>query len=46
LQDVLGDQLVYRYFPVRQAELASKIEYMNLKETRLSLGDGMTLVTK
>ena len=46
LADVVGGQLVYRYFPVRQAELASDIEYLDLKEVRLDLGDGITVVTK
>jgi phosphoribosyl 1,2-cyclic phosphodiesterase len=46
LADVIGGQLVYRYFPVRQAELASNIEYLDLKEDRLDLGDGITVVTK
>jgi phosphoribosyl 1,2-cyclic phosphodiesterase len=46
LADVVGGQLVYRYFPVRQAELASDIEYLDLKEDRLDLGDGITVVTK
>ncbi|OQY08920.1 MAG: hypothetical protein B6I30_10615 [Desulfobacteraceae bacterium 4572_187] len=45
LADVVGGQLVYRYFPVRQAELASDIEYLDLKEDRLDLGDGITVVT-
>ena len=46
LADVIGGQLAYRYFPVRQAELASDIEYIDLKEERLDLGDGVTVVTK
>ncbi len=46
LEDVMGWQLTYRHFPVRQAELASEIEYINLKENRFDLGDGITLTTK
>ena len=46
LADIVGGQLVYRYFPVRQAELASDIEYIDLKEEHLDLGDGITVVTK
>ena len=46
LEKVVGGQLTYRYFPVRQSELASKIEYVDLKEQRLDLGDGILLVTK
>jgi len=46
LEDVLGGQLTYRYFPVRQAELASSIEYVDLKEETLEIGDGIKLTTK
>ena len=46
LEDVVGGQLTYRYFPVRQAELASEIEYIDLKEGRLDLGDGIMLKSK
>jgi len=46
LEKVVGGQLTYRYFPVRQAELSSKIEYVALKECQLELGDGITLITK
>lgn len=46
LEDVLGGQLTYRYFPVRQAELASNIEYIDLKEETLEIGEGIKLTTK
>jgi phosphoribosyl 1,2-cyclic phosphodiesterase len=46
LKDVVGGQLTYRYFPVRQTELASEIKYIDLKEGRLDLGDGIILKTK
>lgn len=46
LEDVVGGQLTYRYFPVRQAELASQIEYIDLKEGIYQLGEGLTLTTK
>jgi phosphoribosyl 1,2-cyclic phosphodiesterase len=46
LETVLGGQLSYRYFPVRQAELAADIEYFDLTEGRLDLGDGIRLTTK
>lgn len=46
LAEAVGGQLTYRYFPVRQAELAAKIEYISLKEEKLDLGDGITLTTK
>jgi phosphoribosyl 1,2-cyclic phosphodiesterase len=44
--DVLGEQWSYRYFPVRQEELAAEIEYIDLGESRLDLGDGIMLTTK
>ncbi len=46
LETVLGGQLSYRYFPVRQAELAANIAYINLKEGSFDLGDGIRLTTK
>ena len=46
LDKVVGGQLTYRYFPVRESELTSKIEYVSLKETSLDLGDGIKLTTK
>ena len=46
LENVMGGQLAYRYFPVRHADLASEIEYINLKEGRFDLGDGIMLTTK
>jgi len=46
LEGIVGGQLTYRYFPVRQAELAASIEYIVLKEDHFDLGDGITLTTK
>lgn len=46
LETVIGGQLSYRYFPVRQQELAARIEYINLKEGAFDLGDGIRLITK
>jgi phosphoribosyl 1,2-cyclic phosphodiesterase len=46
LEDSVGGQLTYRYFPVRRTELASEIEYINLKEDQFDLGDGIILTTK
>ena len=46
LENIVGGQMTYRYFPIRQAELAATIEYVNLKEGRFDLGDGITLITK
>jgi phosphoribosyl 1,2-cyclic phosphodiesterase len=46
LEDAMAWQLAYRYFPIRLEELASEIEYIELKEDRFDLGDGITLTTK
>lgn len=46
LEKILGAQWAYRYFPKRQQELAAHIEYVNLKEGRFDLGDGIVLKTK
>lgn len=46
LEDVIGGQLSYRYFPVRQKELGARIEYIDLKEGEYDLGQGVTLITK
>ena len=46
LEKVIGDQLQYRYFPVKQSDLAAQINYITLSEGRLDLGDGMQLQTK
>ena len=46
LAAIIGDQLSYRYWPVRQSELAAQIEYQELKETTLDLGDGIKVTTK
>ena len=46
LEDTVGGQLMYRYFPVRQQELASDIEYIDLKEGDLDLGDEIMLTAK
>jgi len=46
LETIVGGQMTYRYFPVRQAELAASISYANLKEGRFDLGDGIVLTTK
>ncbi|MBM9616109.1 MBL fold metallo-hydrolase [Desulfobulbus rhabdoformis] len=46
LEDIVGGQMKYRYFPVNMGELAGSIEYKRLKEEPfLDLGDGITLST-
>lgn len=46
LENIVGGQMTYRYFPVREAELAAQIDYVNLKEGTFDLGDGILLTTK
>ena len=46
LASVIGDQLSYRYWPVRQSELAATIQFEELKETTLDMGGGLTVTTK
>ncbi|UCF93758.1 MAG: MBL fold metallo-hydrolase [Desulfobacterales bacterium] len=46
LEVIMGGQLSYRYFPVRQAELAAAIKYIDLKEGCFDLGGGIRLITK
>jgi phosphoribosyl 1,2-cyclic phosphodiesterase len=46
LEKVVGAQLSYRYFPVRQEELSATIRYFALKESEQDLGGGLRLRTK
>ena len=46
LESIIGTQLSYRYWPVRQSELAAKIDYDQIKETTLDLGDGLKVSSK
>ena len=46
LEQIIGGQLRYRYFPVRQDELSAHIEYKELKETSFEIGDGIFITTK
>lgn len=47
LEDVVGGQMKYRYFPVNVGELTSDIEYIRLKEDpEIDLGNGLKLTTK
>jgi ribonuclease BN (tRNA processing enzyme) len=46
LESILGMQLSYRYWPVRLSELAAKIEYGQIGETSLDLGQGLQVTTK
>ncbi|MBM9606181.1 MBL fold metallo-hydrolase [Desulfopila inferna] len=47
LEEVVGGQMKYRYFPVNFGELSSNIEYLRLSENPdVDLGDGLRLATK
>ncbi|MEW6218426.1 MAG: MBL fold metallo-hydrolase [Thermodesulfobacteriota bacterium] len=46
LADIVGGQLTYRYFPVRQTDLAANIQYVHLREGRYDLGEGLVVSTK
>lgn len=46
LEGVLGGQLAYRYFPVRLQELAATLEFIELRESRLDLGNGIKVTAK
>ena len=46
LKKIMGDLFRYRYFPVSHGELGADIEYLQLKECRMDLGDGIALATK
>ncbi len=46
LGSIVSGQLTYLYFPVRREELSSEIEYVELKEQVLDLGDGLKVTTK
>ena len=47
LEEVVGGQMKYRYFPINLGELASEVEYVRLKEDpNIDLGDGLLLSTK
>ncbi|RPJ73070.1 MAG: MBL fold metallo-hydrolase [Desulfobacteraceae bacterium] len=41
LEQVIGGQLSYRYFPVRQVELSAEIRYVDLTEGDIEVGDGI-----
>lgn len=46
LEDIVGGQLRYRYFPVMYNELSAKIQYRHLRENVLDIGDGIVVRTK
>lgn len=47
LEEVVGGQMQYRYFPVNMGQLQSKIEYVRLREdTGRDYGEGLIVTTK
>ena len=46
LKDIFEAQFSHNYWPVRYEELAAKIEYNQIKETELNLGDGLVVTSK
>ena len=46
LESIIETQLSYRYWPVRAGELAARIEYNQIKETTVDLGEGLTVTSK
>lgn len=46
LDKIVGGQLTYRYFPVRDAELGAEIDYIDLKEGKYDLEQGIQLIAK
>ncbi len=46
VEEIIGIQLSYQYFPVRQSELSAQISYHSLKEEVMQLDDGMKITTK
>jgi phosphoribosyl 1,2-cyclic phosphodiesterase len=46
LESIIGTQLSYRYWPVRLSELTAHIEYDQIREATLDLGDGLIVKTK
>lgn len=45
LDDIVGGQLRYRYFPVNQGELAAKITYHQLQECEMEFDNGLKVQT-
>jgi ribonuclease BN (tRNA processing enzyme) len=46
LESIIGTQLSYRYWPVRLSDLSAHLEYDQIGETTLDLGDGLKVTTK
>lgn len=46
LDKIVGSQLSYRYFPIKQSELAAEIQYFPLKECTMELDRGVKVSSK
>jgi phosphoribosyl 1,2-cyclic phosphodiesterase len=46
LEEIIGGQLRYRYFPVKHSELSADLRYHPMRERSMDLGGGMHLTTK
>ena len=46
LDEIIGNQFQYKYFPVLKSELAANIKYFHLKETSFMLGKNVKVITK
>lgn len=47
LDEIVGGQMKYRYFPVNVGELSSNVEYIRMQENpHVDLGNGLKLATK
>jgi phosphoribosyl 1,2-cyclic phosphodiesterase len=46
MESIIGIQLSYLYWPVRLSDLAAHLEYDQIKETTLDMGDGLRVITK
>jgi phosphoribosyl 1,2-cyclic phosphodiesterase len=46
LKSIIETQLSYQYWPVTAGELAANIEYNQIKETTLDMGEGLSMTSK
>ena len=46
LEEIVGGQWTYNYFPVLHKDLAASVEYIELKEGEYEVGEGLILRTK
>ncbi|MDR0785050.1 MAG: MBL fold metallo-hydrolase [Treponema sp.] len=46
LESILKTQLDYQFWPIRMSELSAKMDFAELQETTVDLGDGLIVKTK